>query len=263
MAANDLTVLSDWPGQLNDALEMKNGFEMAFQSDSNFMANQPVRFFFPWGPFDPNAILRWVPGIRFNQAITNAKIGALLDDIGNFWEKAGDEVRYQHRYIRLHRLPNGKVGTTPRNWKGKLRLNDPWEGAIRKHIVNFRSSSAPEEEDPNHIPLGLIADIACEKILALHEDFHPLEGRDPEWKATLKRRIAEFNGYIEGYETEAICRLYYASASLSAEAREKCFELIREAQVEVVDALKQWGEPQTGDHDDEEEEEEEREESQA
>jgi hypothetical protein len=241
MAANDPTLLSEWPGQLNDAVRMKNGFHMAFQSDSAAMANLPVRFFFPWGPFDENETLLWAPVIRFNAAV-----GGLSDDIGNFWVKPGDQVR----------LPNGTVET-------KLKHSDPWEGPIRDHIAAFRSGSAPEKEDPNHIPLEVIADMAYDKILALHEGgFQPGDVRDPEWKATLRKRIAEFNGPIEGYETEAISQLYYVTAALSAVDREKCLGLIEEARGEVVEAVRRRGEPQNHDHE-EEEEEEEQEESQA
>jgi hypothetical protein len=240
MAADDPIVLSEWPEQLNGKFPMKNGFEMAFQSDSDFMASQPVRFFFPWGPFDANATLRWAPGIRFNQAITNAPLGDLIDDIGNFWENPGDEDHYEYRYIRLHRLPDGRVETTPQNWRGTLEPNDALEGAIRDHIASFHSKLESDEEDPNHISLGLIASVACEKILALHEEFRALEGRDPEWKATLRRRIAEFNGPINGFETEAISQLYYVTGSLSAENREKCFGLIKEARAEVIEAISHW-----------------------
>jgi hypothetical protein len=220
LAADATTTLSGWPALLNDpVVRMKHGFEADFRCSSGAMATKTVRSFFPWGPFSATDALNWDLQLPFGRVIADAEIGSLFDDI------EADELSYTPRYVEVGRTPDKSVGEIAR---GTLDPNDPWQGAIQRHVFGVRE----KEVDPDQIPLGLIADFAVSKILALQPNFRSSHPEDRKWYDELRRHVTRINGTVQLRDAGGLCRLYYSTLPLGD--KQRAIEIIETAQAEAA-----------------------------
>jgi hypothetical protein len=90
--------LPDLPGPMNDPdIELKFGFQAAFQSACPRFSEQVVHDFFPWAKVAPWTGVDGL-GLFFDQVIRSEPMGPSCDDICTCWEPKGDEQAYRYRF---------------------------------------------------------------------------------------------------------------------------------------------------------------------
>jgi hypothetical protein len=91
---------------MNHARPFYYGFQATWQSCDAALDRMVVQAFFPWGPVAPETVARGSSVfLRFRETIPSEDMTYLYDDICRFWEREGDEKKYEQSFVEIHGVP--------------------------------------------------------------------------------------------------------------------------------------------------------------